>query len=106
MSTNGITLLHSSGKFYSTFNVDTTVKYQAFLYSYNEIGNSTLESVQIPSYKGKYKATVEYRCSKVINRLRENKSGLQTKTQGNTSTLRGKQRNNRNTEFQHKHTND
>ncbi|XP_071139786.1 uncharacterized protein [Mytilus edulis] len=51
MSTNGITLLHSSGKFYSTFNVDTTVKYQAFLYSYNEIGNSTLESVQIPSYK-------------------------------------------------------
>ncbi|CAC5381540.1 unnamed protein product [Mytilus coruscus] len=51
ISTKGITLLQSSGKFYSTFNIDTSVQYQAFLYSYNEIGNSTLESVQIPSYK-------------------------------------------------------
>ena len=50
------------------------------------------------------KATVVYRCSKVINRLRENKSGLQTKTEGNTSTIRGKQRNNRNTELQQKQT--
>ena len=40
-------------------------------------------------------ATVVYRCSKVINRLRENKSGLQTKTEYNTSTIREKQRNNR-----------
>ena len=38
-------------------------------------------------------ATVVYRCSKVITRLSENKSGLQTKTEGNTSTIRGKQRN-------------
>ena len=35
------------------------------------------------------KASVTYRCSKVINRLLENKSGLQTKTEGNTSTIRG-----------------
>ena len=41
-----------------------------------------------------------YRCSKVINRLRENKSMLQTKTEGNTSTISGKQRNSRNTEVQ------
>ena len=34
--------------------------------------------------------TVVYRCSKVINRLGENKSWLQTKTKGNTSTIRGK----------------
>ena len=33
------------------------------------------------------KATVVYRCSKVINQLRENKSGLQTKTEGNTLTI-------------------
>ena len=35
--------------------------------------------------------------------MRENKSGLQTKTEGNKSTasLKGKQRNNRNTEVQH-----
>ena len=33
-------------------------------------------------------------------RLRENLSGLQTKTEGNTSSIRGKQRNNRNTEVQ------
>ena len=46
-------------------------------------------------------ATVVYRCSKVIHRLRENKSGLQTKTEVNTSTLRGKERN-RNTEVQQK----
>ena len=36
------------------------------------------------------KATVVYWCSKVINRLRENKSGLQTKSEGNTSSLKGK----------------
>ena len=30
------------------------------------------------------KATVVYRCSKVLNRLRVNKSGLQTKTEVNT----------------------
>ena len=34
--------------------------------------------------------------------LRENKSGLQTQTEGNTSAIRGKQRNNRNTEVQQK----
>ena len=44
-------------------------------------------------------ATVVYHCSKVINRLKENKSGLQTKTEVTTSTIRGKQRNNRNTEY-------
>ena len=48
------------------------------------------------------KATLIYRSSKVINRLRENKSGLQTKPEGNTSTIRGKQRNNRNTEVHKK----
>ena len=32
----------------------------------------------------KIKATVVNRCSKVINQLRDNKSGLQTKTEGNT----------------------
>ena len=37
------------------------------------------------------KTTVVYRCSKVINRLRENQSRLQTKTEGNKSTTRGKQ---------------
>lgn len=34
-------------------------------------------------------ATVVYRCSIIINRLSENKSGLQTKTEGNTSTIKG-----------------
>ena len=34
----------------------------------------------------------------------ENKSGLHTKTEENTSTIRGKQRNNRNTEVQQKQT--
>ena len=38
----------------------------------------------------------------VINRLRENKSWLQTKTEVNTSTIRGKQLNNRNFEVQQK----
>ena len=47
----------------------------------------------------KIRTTVVYRCSKVINRLRENKSALQTKTEGNTSTKTGKQQNNRNTEM-------
>ena len=45
-------------------------------------------------------ATVVYRCSKVINRLREKLSGLHTETEGNTSNVRGKQRNNRNTKVQ------
>ena len=36
------------------------------------------------------KATVVYRCSKVINRLRKSKSGLHTKTEGNRSDIRGK----------------
>ena len=35
------------------------------------------------------KATVVYRCSLVITRLRENKSGLQTQIEGNSSTIRG-----------------
>ena len=48
------------------------------------------------------KPTVVDRCSKVINRLRENKSGLHTKTEVNTSTIRENQRNNRNTEVQQK----
>ena len=34
------------------------------------------------------KATVENRCLKVINRLRENKCGLKTKNEGNTSIIR------------------
>ena len=35
-------------------------------------------------------ATVVHRCSKFINRLRKkNKSWLQTKTEGNTSNIRG-----------------
>ena len=34
------------------------------------------------------KETVVYRCSKVITRLRENKSGSQTLTERNTSTMR------------------
>ena len=38
------------------------------------------------------KTTVLYRCSKVINRLKENISGLLTKTEVNTSTIRRKQR--------------
>ena len=54
---------------------------------------------------GRIRATVVYHCSKVINRLKENKSGLQTKTEGNTSTMRGKRQNNRNTKLQQK-TND
>ena len=37
------------------------------------------------------KATLAYRCSKFINRLRESKSRFQTKTERNTSTLKGKQ---------------
>ena len=52
------------------------------------------------------KATVVYRCLKVINQLRENKSGLQTKTEVITSTVRGKQRKNRNTEVPTKNQND
>ena len=44
--------------------------------------------------------TVVYRCSKVMNRLRENKSVLQTKTEGTKLILRLKQRNNRSTEVQ------
>ena len=36
----------------------------------------------------KIKATVVYRCSKFMNRLRKKKSGLQTKTEGNTSNTR------------------
>ena len=42
----------------------------------------------------KIKATVVYRCSKVINLWRENKFGLINKKEGNTSTstIRGKQR--------------
>ena len=43
----------------------------------------------------KIKAMVVYRWSKVINRLRENESRLETISEGNTSTVRGKQRNNR-----------
>ena len=39
-----------------------------------------------------------------MNRLGENKSGLQTKTEGNTQTIRGKQRNNKNIELQQKQT--
>ena len=50
------------------------------------------------------KATVGYRCIIVINPLRENKSGLQTKTEGKTSHVRGQQWNNRNTEVQQKQT--
>ena len=50
------------------------------------------------------KATVVYRCSKVTNRSRENNYGLQTKTEGNTSIIRVKQRNNRNTDVQQKQT--
>ena len=47
------------------------------------------------------KAIVVYCCSKVTNRLRENKkSGLQTKTEGDTSNIKGKQQNNRNTKVQ------
>ena len=42
--------------------------------------------------------------AKVINKLSENKSGLQTKSEGNTSTTRGNQRNNRNTEVQQNQT--
>ena len=51
------------------------------------------------------KATVVYSCLKVIKRLRENKTGLQTKTKGNTSTIRGRQRKNINTDL-HQKTND
>ena len=40
--------------------------------------------------------------SKVINRVRENKSWLQRKTEGNTSPIRGKQGNTRNTRVQQK----
>ena len=36
---------------------------------------------------GLIKETVVYRCSKIINQLRENKSRLQTKTEVNTSTI-------------------
>ena len=44
------------------------------------------------------KATRVYRCTKFINRLREKtKSGLQTKTEGNTSNIRGELRHNKNT---------
>lgn len=38
------------------------------------------------------KENVVYRCSKVINILRKNKSVLQSKTEENTSNIRGKQR--------------
>ena len=48
------------------------------------------------------KATVVYRCSKVTNQSRDNKSGLQTKTEGNSSTIREKHLNNRNTEVNKK----
>ena len=53
---------------------------------------------------GTEKATVVNRCSKIINRLRENKSSVQTKTEESTSTIRGKQRHNRNTEVQQQKT--
>ena len=33
---------------------------------------------------------IVYCCSKVINRLRENKSGLQTSTEDNTLIIKGK----------------
>ena len=51
----------------------------------------------------KIKTTVVYRCPKVINRLRENQTGLQTKTKENTTTMRGTQRNNWNTAVQQNH---
>ena len=43
-------------------------------------------------------------CSNVKNRLREEKSWSQTKTEGNTPTLRGKQQINKNIEVQQKQT--
>ena len=48
------------------------------------------------------KATVVYRSSMIINRLSE--TGVQTKTEGNTSTIRGKQRKNKQAELQQKLT--
>lgn len=48
------------------------------------------------------KAAVENRCVKVLYRLRENMSGLQTKTTENTLSIREKQRNNRNAKMQQK----
>lgn len=46
--------------------------------------------------------TILHRCSKVVNQFRENKSGLQTITEGNSSIIRGKKQNNRNTGVQQK----
>ena len=45
------------------------------------------------------KAAVVNSCSKVIDRFRENKSGLQTKTE---EPIKGKQRNNEDTKVQRK----
>ena len=48
--------------------------------------------------KEAFNSKVVYRCSKAKHQLRENKSGLQTNTEGNTSAIRGKQLNNGNTD--------